>query len=119
MSEPRCVVMVLSALLAVVLAGTAQGEELEDPMRPGAAPEEAVAAPPAEPEWILTSTVVGNDRRLAVINGQRVRTGEQVDGAEVLRIDSGSVTIVVDGDHRILRLGPGIQVRSSSDRGSE
>lgn len=113
---------VLAALLVAVpvaLAPLAGAEELEDPTRPGAAAAQPVATPPTEPQWTLSSTLISDQRRVAVINGQRVRAGETVDGAQVIRIEGGSVTIAVDGDQRTLRLGPGIQVRSSSDRGSE
>ncbi len=59
------------------------------------------------PKWILQSTLVASDRRVAVINGETVTVGGAVRGARVLAIDpysvrlqtsSGAIVLTLTGD---------------------
>lgn len=59
------------------------------------------------PKWILHSTLVASDRRVAVINGETVTVGGAVGGARVLAINpysvrlqttSGAIELTLTGD---------------------
>lgn len=75
---------------------------LEDPTRPtplGGAQSGSGAEAPAQPRWVLNYTLVSRGRDIAVINGQRLRAGDTVNGARVVRIRPGRVTLERDGRH--------------------
>ncbi len=86
-------------LVGLLLSGTAV-HALQDPTRPpGAAPESQTVAP----RILHVSTIVlGQDRRVAVINGVPLREGESHDGIKVLRIDKDKVDVVDRGQQRVL-----------------
>ena len=81
-------------LLVTALAGTAAATEprITDPTQPPGASEVAAASNTLEP-WLLRSTRVGSAGRSAVVNEHAVRVGSRIDGAEVLAIEPGRVTL--------------------------
>ena len=85
---------------------------LEDPTRPNGF---AASAPQSEParEFSLASIFIGNDRRLAVIDGEARREGQAFEGVRIRRIYPDRVELVDQGRVRVLRLEPLPQVRSS------
>jgi hypothetical protein len=100
---------VCKALLGLALLATAQlafGQQLGDPTQPTALNEPAAAGPAqrAGPRWRLQSTLVADNRRLAVINGRRVAAGDTVDGATVREVRQEGVTLEVDGRRIELRM---------------
>lgn len=99
------------ALLAV--AGLAPAQQLGDPTRPTALDEreEAGAAVRAGPRWRLQSTLVADNRRLAVINGRTVAPGDRIDGAMVRDVRQEGVTLEVDGRRVELRMLGTIDVK--------
>jgi hypothetical protein len=52
----------------------------------------------------LSSILIRENDRVAVINSQRVRVGERVGNARVTAIEPGSVTLNVDGELQTLQL---------------
>lgn len=83
---------------------------LVDPTRPllePVRPREPAPRLRDEPrEYEVQSILVRRDRRLAVVNGQRVRVGDVVDGARVMQIGPGRVLLAVDGEVHEVRLNP-------------
>jgi hypothetical protein len=80
---------------------------LEDPTRPpGASQLGSLNAADANSAWILTSTLVSDDRRLATINGRTVRQGQSIGNAQVIRIDPTGVTLLQDGERKRIALLP-------------
>lgn len=69
------------------------------PVKPG---HPAGPAAGATGGWVLHSTLVNNERRIAVINGQSVREGESIAGARVARIQADEV--LLDTPERRIRL---------------
>ncbi len=61
---------------------------------------------PSRP-WTLHSILRGPDRRIAIINGKRVREGERVGSAKVLRIGDSHVLLQTGKRRLTLRLLPG------------
>ena len=97
-----------AGLLVLTLAcGPAAAEgPLDDPMRPPTAhPEEKAPDPGERIERLeLTSTVVGPDRRVAVIDGRRLGVGDRIGGARIIAINPSSVRLVAAGRSYVLRL---------------
>jgi len=104
----------LALLAAIALSASAAGAaERRDPLRPpdyrSALADAAAPLPRAALDldaWTLTSTLVSSQRRVAIINGFAVRTGERVAGARVLRIEPGLVRLEIDGRPFTLRRAP-------------
>ncbi|HYW02941.1 MAG TPA: hypothetical protein VFA86_03280 [Gammaproteobacteria bacterium] len=82
-------------LCAAVPAGAAR---LGDPTRP--TPVHPHGSRHHAQRWRLDYTLVGPERRLAVINGSTVLPGHVVDGARLLRVGPGHVELRYRG-HRI------------------
>jgi hypothetical protein len=104
------------ALIAALIAATAwppaapAAPPLTDPTRPDLATAAAAAAdglPTADSGYALTSVLISDDRRLAVINDHVVGVGDSVDGARVLAIRPYAVTLAVAAERITVEL-PGI-----------
>ena len=54
--------------------------------------------------WHLNATLVGPERRVAIINGQSVEIGESIDGAVLEKVASGSALLVHEGRRLHLKL---------------
>lgn len=108
MSRTRYHTGIAAAALLAALALEAGAEPaLGDPTRPTALiSAAAAAAAPAGPRWRLQSTLVADDRRLAVINGRTVSRGDRVDGAQVVEIGDGGVTLELAGRRLQLHVVP-------------
>jgi hypothetical protein len=61
----------------------------------------------------VSSILIRENLRIAVINSQRVREGEIVGNARVVSIGQNSVTIDLDGEARVLNLH-GASIKSSA-----
>jgi MSHA biogenesis protein MshK len=104
----------LALLAAIALSSSAAGAvERRDPLRPpdyrSAIADAAAPLPGAALDldaWTLTSTLVSPQRRVAIINGLAVRTGERVAGARVLGIEPGLVRLEIDGRPFTVRRAP-------------
>ncbi|MDH3872355.1 MAG: hypothetical protein OEU44_09080 [Gammaproteobacteria bacterium] len=96
-------VLGLLVLAPPLMAGT-----LQDPTRPtpGALFQPSSASRPGADIWALNSTLVADDRRVAVINGTHVSEGESIGGAQVLRIRKTDVLIQTPGRQITLQLIP-------------
>lgn len=99
--------------LAMLLASTAVIAEVDDPMRPPS-PSPTPAEPDSATDWTLSSILISENRRLAVINGQVLRVGESVDGARLIRIDVGVAVIRHARGQETLSLGSNLGISRSS-----
>lgn len=98
-------------MLGVSLAGPTLGAgELIDPTRPriGVETSPAERKAVARPVWTLESTLVADDRRVAVINGELVSEGESVGGARVIEIRELDVLVQTPRGRMTLRLLPDV-----------
>lgn len=83
---------VRTLLACLLLAAAPTAAELVDPMRPSyALPADTPSAAPAS-ALAVSAVFISGDRRVAVVNGQRVRIGETVGGAVVSRIERDRVS---------------------------
>ena len=99
-------------------AGGSGKAALEDPLQPPGWDAPAHAAPFDAGRWQLSSTLLAQGRRVAIINGQPVRAGDHVDGARVLAIEAGGVRLDYRG-HRFTIQRNGAQVRLRAHGGEE
>jgi len=94
-------------VIANLLLAPLQLVALEDPTRPpGASLLSAGTGIEAQKGWNLTSILVSEGRRLAIINGRTVRQGQKVGNARVVKIDRTGVTILHDGEQKRIALLP-------------
>ncbi|TCK16868.1 MSHA biogenesis protein MshK [Thiogranum longum] len=90
-------------VLGVLLANTAMA--FSDPTRP-ADPVLYFGNGNSRGGWALQSIIFSNDRRIAIINGQRVKEGGRIGSARVARIENSHVVLKTRGRTLKLRLHP-------------
>ena len=99
----RCSILTVSAVLLVGPVLTDGAEVLRDPTRPYAvapvaAPTTAGAGAVTKvTRFSVTAILVSEKRRVAIVNGQQVSEGDQVDGATVVEILAHSLRLNLRG----------------------
>jgi MSHA biogenesis protein MshK len=97
-------------LLALLVAGGAGAQALQDPTKPPAGATPLAAGPLAaggpQLQSILIARAAGG-RHVAVIDGETVRLGETFHGAKVARIGENEVELVRGRERQVLRLYAG------------
>ena len=88
---------------------------LDDPMRPPSAVANARKASAAS-GYTLTSTYIARDRRLAVINGTRVKVGDLVGAAKVTEILPTQVHLTMGQKRLVVKLLP-VSVKTPAQSG--
>ncbi len=87
-------VLSIAVLVAGMLLAPATGsaEPMRDPTRPtrvqAPAPTQRVRA------LIVSAVFISGDRQLAIVNGQRVREGDAINGATVSKIEADKVSFL-------------------------
>jgi hypothetical protein len=71
----------------------------------------------AETPFVLSSILISSTRRIAIVNGTRVRQGDEVGGAEVVEINAGGVQLKADGEVFELRMTTSVKTAASSKQG--
>jgi len=67
--------------LALLLSALCHAGELADPTRPAGAKEQSTAgARPRVSVPVVSAIIVGDERRIAIVNGQAVKAGDRVAG---------------------------------------
>jgi len=70
-------------------------EDLPDPTRPTSAKAPlSTTKSNVSRSWVLTSTLISNDRRTATINGKLVSIGQHVNSAKVVSIQPNEVWLI-------------------------
>jgi len=93
------------SLAALVLACAAQAQTFRDPMRP---PGSAPAPHAPGPKTLKLEGVIAGAQRVAIVNGQLVRAGDEVAGARIIEVLAGGVRYSRGGQTQTLLL-PGVQ----------
>jgi MSHA biogenesis protein MshK len=83
-----------------------QVQALHDPTRPTDPAEYFGSGVRSNSAWSLQSILSASDRRIAIINGTRVREGDVIGSAKVIRIDESTVVLNTGGQRFTLRLLP-------------
>jgi hypothetical protein len=94
----------LLGLLLPVFSASAQELPLRDPMRPYTRVETAQVKTTAPRGFELTAVIISPTRRIAVINGDLYREGDEVQGARISRIEPNSVHLGSGSEERIVPL---------------
>jgi len=85
--------LILLPLISVI--PVANSARLQDPTRPpGVKFSHQPGSSKAKPSWILSSTLVANGRRNAVINNRLVSVGQTINQARILSIQSNAVWLM-------------------------
>jgi len=116
-SRRQLVVRVATTAVTFALAFAASAQTLSDPTAPPQALPGRAQAENNAPAWRLQSTLVGANRRIAVINGRAVVEGEAVDGAVVERIQLGRVRLRVGEAALELPMSIAVHKDASTPRG--
>ena len=112
-------VALVASFAVALVAAPATAAELADPTRPPffAARGAAMPGVPRAERLVLSSVLISPGRRVAVINGRRVRVGSRVDGATVVAIDRRYVRLERSGTPVELFLKtPSIKTKRSPDK---
>jgi len=107
--------LVRAGLLLILATSQFVQAQLNDPTRPPNIAEEVISeAGEVDTSWDLSSILVSPERRVAIINGQAVKSGDMLAGAEVLNIDATGVKLKYRGEIILLKLFPG-NIKTSRD----
>lgn len=83
----------ISILVLLVGCAASAAAELQDPTRPSYVTDDSVAGA-AYGALRVNAIFISGERRIAIVNGQRLRIGETVNGATVNRIEQDRVSFV-------------------------
>lgn len=107
--------VMMAVLLASMLPGAvvmAEETQRRDPLRPPGNVQNVSRPAFNVDAWKLTSTLVAEGRRVAIINEHAVRVGDRVGGARVLAIESGRARLRYrEREFTITRPGTRVRVR--------
>ena len=107
--------VVLTLLFYTV--GCAWAQELQDPTKPAWHLQDnqlQASSPENIMSHRLTMIISGPQDNIAVINGSRVKAGDQVGGARVLKVNTLDVELDRDGSSFVVELLP-IQVKTAAE----
>ena len=91
--------------LSLLLPMVASAEKLPaDPTRPSSAVLSMIPAEKEAVQYVLSALRTGSGYTVAVVNGQRVKAGDRVDGAKVLSVTSRGVSLSVGTEQKFLSL---------------
>lgn len=93
-------------LLPLFLVTQAVAAQPPDPMRPPIAMPEPSSTAVAPATFVLNSTLIARQRRIATINGQRYFVGDRVGDGRLVTIEPTAVVIERDGRRVRLELLP-------------
>ena len=95
--------------LTALVACTAAAQTARDPMRP---PGTAAAVRPRGPSSLKLEGIISGTVRVAIVNGQLVREGDEIAGARILEVLHDGVRYSRGGQIQLLSL-PGARALSS------
>ena len=75
-----------------------------DPTRPSPASLSVISADKEAAQYVLSGLRTSNGNTIAVVNGQRVKVGDQVDGAKVVSVSPKGVSLLVGLEQKFLSL---------------
>ncbi len=115
MFNPVVIFFLISFLLCAVgnVLALTVNNELSDPTRPAAVrimqTENTEDQQAGGQNYNVSQIYISQKTQMAIINGQKVKMGDSIGGAEVLAIKSGSVSLLVDGSITEITIIPSIK----------
>jgi hypothetical protein len=111
---------VYRVLLLLILPLTAGAEQLTDPTMPPDFLQLQVAADgdvdTAVEKFRLSGILLSPEGSSAIVNGKRVKVGEEINGGQIVAIEAGMVSIQTAVELVELRLIP-MQIKTTAGRG--
>jgi len=90
----------------------ASGEVLHDPTKPvGWGKRHVVSQARQNHHFTLNYIRLDSGHKTAMINGKKVIEGSQVSGAIVSKIKQSSVTLLLNGERKVLRINKMLQMK--------
>jgi MSHA biogenesis protein MshK len=99
---------ILASVLALMSVDLAAAQELPDPTRPPAGYGQNQADAGADAGPILQSILISPTRRIAIISGKTVKTGDKFGEARVLAINANDVVLKTGKSRQVLTLYPSL-----------
>jgi MSHA biogenesis protein MshK len=109
----------LVAVACMASASMTVAQTLRDPTRPAGASTRSTAGKPEQSGWILQSVLISPERRYAIINGEVVRIGGSVAGAELISVAAERVTLRTPEGLRVISLFPDVTRVSAAEAGAD
>ena len=100
---------VLAAAVLLLVPSWSAAQSLPDPTRPSDYSDRPLTVqdiPGQERSWILKAIKSSGSGRKAIINGELVEVGDELDSARVLEINSNSVVLDQGRNRIVLKLIP-------------
>ena len=99
---------ILLAVVCMAAASMAVAQALRDPTRPPAGSARGIGGRTEPSGWILQSVLISPERRYAIINGEIVRIGGSIAGAELVAVAAERVTLRTREGLRVVHLFPDV-----------
>jgi MSHA biogenesis protein MshK len=109
----------LLAVACVAASSMAVAQTLRDPTRPAGASARGAAGKPEQSGWVLQSVLISPERRYAIINGEVVRIGGSVAGAELVAVAAERVTLRTPEGLRVINLFPDVTRLGTADASAD
>lgn len=103
---PKWIDRVAALMLAGLTAATPlqASDYIVDPMRPDTL---RVTVNVVQPRYRVNAIIFSDDRRIAIVNGQRVAVGDVIQQATVIAINKAEVIVEIQGEQQSLRMNSG------------
>ena len=104
MREFSCKLAIFTLLSIGITAACLADEILRDPTRPYLPQARELTT---KPRYAVNAIIVSTERRVAIVNGQRVGVGDTIDGATVVTIEKHQLVLEQDGTRITVGLNRG------------
>ncbi len=85
---------------------------LTDPTRPAVVkyqPSMSAEGVNIKSDYKVSQIFISQKSKTAIINDQKVKVGDTIDGADILSIRSGQVYLLVDGENTTISITPSVK----------
>lgn len=94
MHKPAILRIVVGTTLIVVANLCLGAEFMRDPTRPYTARELSAAT---APRFVVNAIIISPERRVAIVNGRRVKVGDSIGNATVIAIEKEKMVLDLNG----------------------
>lgn len=105
---PRKLLTTLAVMLVLAHGSVLSDELLRDPTRPHTAAERSHNS---TPRFVVNAIIISPERRVAIVNGQRIAVGGSLGGATVIAINKDQLILEIDGKRITAGLNEGAMRR--------
>jgi len=113
--KTRLIYLASAGCLSMLMIASASAQQLLDPTRPPQIINQDAGLANIDGP-VLQSVLISPGRKMAIINGQQVKLGEQFGGAKLISVSETQVVLRNGSELQTLKLFPDITKRRSSSR---